>query len=749
MMHERLHWARFCCLLAAVSALAVSSTPHTSRAEVGLPAFPGAEGFGSTTRGGRGGRVIEVTNLNNDGQGSFREAVYADGPRIIVFRVGGIVDLHGGISIRNPYITIAGQTAPGDGICLKNGVFHIGTHDVVVRHLRVRPGDGPGGGNPENRDCIDVSGDGDKVYSIVVDHCSFSWGLDENVATWYGPRDVTFQWCITSESLHDSLHPKGPHGMGMILGSQDNTITIHHCLLAHNNGRNALIGDTGKNKGPSLVDFRNNVIYNHGRFSCSNVRGTTRINYVGNYIKMGPDGSQESPRGCNFSASDEQLLYVKGNLWPGMPEDETDDALVLGAVLGPNRTPPPQRFVAPQPISVPFVTTESATDAYESVLRHVGATLPVRDVVDARVIEEARRGDGRIIDTQADVGGWPVYASAEPPADSDHDGMPDDWEQKHGLAPDDPNDGAEDLDGDGYTNVEEYLNTTDPKQKTIGEAIPQRKPVVQQGNEDLRYGRARVEDGPRHYDAEDRAQFVAAVKASGKEVTEHLGIAFVKISPGEFTKGKTKVILTKPFELAKCETTQQQWTAVLGTKLWSGRDYVKDALDNAVTYVSWHDAQEFVARLNACGDRKYRLPTVAEWEYAARAGGAGWWFTEEDIGEYAWHLDNTIRFGETYAHRVGQKKPNPWGLRDMAGNVHEWCHDWYEYWYWSAERGGAEKTDPIGPKPGSYYRDYHMLRGGSFYYRPRDIFASLARQSHHRPEYRNFDVGFRVVRVAP
>jgi len=175
MKHDRLQWNRLSLLLAAAAAIAVFSIGGDSYAVEGLPAFPGAEGFGSTTRGGRGGRVIEVRNLNNDGPGSFRDAVYAEGPRIIVFRIGGLIDLHGGISIRNPYVTIAGQTAPGDGVCLKNGVFHIGTHDVVVRYLRVRPGDGPGGGNPENRDCIDVSGDGDKVYNIIVDHCSCSW----------------------------------------------------------------------------------------------------------------------------------------------------------------------------------------------------------------------------------------------------------------------------------------------------------------------------------------------------------------------------------------------------------------------------------------------------------------------------------------------------------------------------------------------------------------------------------------------
>jgi pectate lyase len=243
-------------LLLGIALLVIVLVSSIVSADREIPAFPGAEGFGSHTPGGRGGRVIEVTNLNPDGPGSLREACAAKGPCIVVFRVGGTIEINRGLSIREPFITIAGQTAPGDGICLRGGTLGVHTHDVVIRYLRVRVGDSPEGPDPENRDCIDISGDADRVYNVVVDHCSFSWSTDENVATWYGPRDVTIQWCITSESLNDSLHPKGPHGKGMILGSQDNTITIHHCLFAHNADRNPLIGDTGNNVGPSIFDFR-------------------------------------------------------------------------------------------------------------------------------------------------------------------------------------------------------------------------------------------------------------------------------------------------------------------------------------------------------------------------------------------------------------------------------------------------------------------------------------------------------------
>jgi pectate lyase len=403
-----------------------------------IPAFPGAEGFGSHTPGGRSGRVIEVTNLNSDGPGSLREACSAKGPRIVVFRVGGTIEISRSLSIREPFITIVGQTAPGDGICLRGGTLGVHTHDVVIRYLRVRVGDSPEGPDPENRDCIDISGDADRVYNVVIDHCSFSWSTDENVATWYGPRDVTIQWCITSESLNDSLHPKGPHGKGMILGSQDNTITIHHCLLAHNADRNPLIGDTGNNMGPSIFDFRNNVIYNHGAWVCTNVRGTSYVNYIGNVIKVGPNGLKDRPRGVRFDADAEQLFFVKDNIWPGQTEGEVDDWKILG-----EGRPSPERLRSARPISAPPVTTEAAADVYESVLQYAGAVLPVRDVIDERIVQEVRTGTGLIINTPEEVSGWPKYQSDAPPEDSDHDGMPDDWERQYSLDPQDAADGPE------------------------------------------------------------------------------------------------------------------------------------------------------------------------------------------------------------------------------------------------------------------------------------------------------------------
>ena len=169
-----------------------------------LPAFPGAEGFGANTPGGRGGRVIQVTNLNDRGPGSLRAAVQEKGPRIVVFRVGGVIQLQDDLNIRHPFLTVAGQIAPGDGICLRGGCLHVDAHDVVLRYLRVRIGDSPIGSSLGNRDAIDIYG-----ANVVLDHCLCSWALDETVTTWFAARDVTIQWCIASEGLMDNLHPQG------------------------------------------------------------------------------------------------------------------------------------------------------------------------------------------------------------------------------------------------------------------------------------------------------------------------------------------------------------------------------------------------------------------------------------------------------------------------------------------------------------------------------------------------------------
>ena len=712
-----------------------------------IRAFPGAEGFGAYAAGGRRGRIIEVANLKIKGPGSLQAACSAKGPRIVVFRVSG--QIQGTVRVAEPFITIAGQTAPGDGICIRNGMLQVETHDVIIRHLRVRPGDHPFGPGLE-RDCIAVSGA--RARNVIIDHCSASWGTDENMTASSGPHNVTYQWCITSEALHDSIHPKGPHSMGMLLGSVNNnlSIQIHHCLMAHNGQRNPLLAGplNLRIKSPSIYDVRNNVIYHHFPWGRTQIFGYTHLNYVGNFLK--------SPNPCEhailvFRKTRPKRIYVRDNIvWGGKHKAEMDKWQI---VRGPDWKRAPDSWRAREPIPVPPVTTEPAAQAYENVLRFAGCTRPVRDVVDARIVAEVRAGAGRIIDSQEDVGGWPIYASATPPADTDHDAIPDAWEKRFGFNPNDPSDGPKDQDGDGYTNVEEFLNLTDPTKPDSGAPIPQPPVKIQAGNDRIRgeAGRKRGEERLARLNKPDATPesadaLVRKVRESGKEVGDLLGIRFVKIPPGEIVLGKVKVTHTKPYELSACEITQAQWETVMGTRPWSGQAAANGNPQFPATYVNYLDCREFVRRLNACGVRKYRLPTACEWLYAARSGTDSVWGFGKDkkrVQEYAWCMlfysnkdGSFFRRYPTSPQAVGKLKPNPWGLYDMAGNTREWVHDWY--WYQPKQSG---VTDPMGPKSGSF----RMTCGGHFRYYPSQILHNT--RAKHRPHYRGFEMGFRLQRA--
>ena len=752
-------------LSAGLLILAAGQAAAAARKQI--PAFPGAEGLGAKSVGGRGGRIIEVTNLNTSGPGSLQAACAAKGPRIVVFKVSGRIK--GGVGIGNPYITIAGQTAPGDGICISHGPLRIYGHDAIVRYLRVRVGDDPFGPNPENRDALGIGGYPDKGsgYNIIVDHCSFSFGTDENVAVWggpRGPRDLTIQWCITAEPLLDSLHPKGPHGMGMIIGKSENTISVHHCLFAHNPGRNPYC-NLHRSEKPAIVDFRNNVIYNHGRYGCSNFSGNIHVNYVGNFIKMGPDGDKRSPRGAHLYGTKKRgRIYVKNNSWDTNRDGKGDDWLVVGSTTRRGKKPEDKVFRLDKPLPVPPVTTQSPNDAYESVLKYAGCTRPGRDVQDDRIVNEVRNGTGHSVDSQKDVGGWPTYASAAPPADADHDAMPDAWEKRYGFNPKDPSDGPKDLDGDGYTNVEEFLNLTDPTKPDTGAPIPHPPVVVQAGNERIRgenarkFGDARIAAAKKpRWDPKTREAFLAKVKESGKEPAEFLGIKLVRISAGQFKMGTMTVKLTKPYELSACEITQAQWQTVMGTKPWAGQPFGKDMPNWPVNYVNHHDCREFISRLNAAGDRKYRLPTYCEWMWAARGGTDspfGFGNNRCDAIKYAWCCVKTrdsqkrrVRRSCDSPQDVGQLPPNPYGLYNMAGNVSEWVHDWRAYRYYNAKRYRIkERTDPMGP-PSADPTKLKVHCGGHFRLRASNILAHPA--ANHKPHYRNFDMGFRIRRALP
>lgn len=236
------------------------STPRPFEPLAGLPVFPGAEGFGTGTPAGRGGRLIEVTSLADKGPGMLRSALDDPDPRIIVFRVAGTVELEDPLFVSNPFVTVAGQTSPGGGICLKNFGLVITTHDVLIQHIRVRPGN-KGRQNADTNDAIQVlgpHGDVSGAHHVVIDHVSASWGEDETISTWYGAHDVTISWSIISEALNRSRHRKGTHSAGLLVGDRSYNVSMHHNLLAHNDFRNPLISGGGTH------DFVNNVVYDWG-----------------------------------------------------------------------------------------------------------------------------------------------------------------------------------------------------------------------------------------------------------------------------------------------------------------------------------------------------------------------------------------------------------------------------------------------------------------------------------------------------
>jgi pectate lyase len=424
-----------------------------------VPGFPGAEGFGATASGGRAGRVIAVTNLNDSGPGSLRAAVDEKGPRTIVFRVSGNIPLKSSIKLRNGDLTLAGQTAPGDGICLQNYSLDLaGANNVIVRYLRVRPGDSSG-------KSIDALG-GREGENIIIDHCSVSWSIDESVSIYGGARNVTVQWCLISESLYQSVHTKGHHGFGGIWGGQN--ASWHHNLLAHHFSRNPRI--PGKNE-DQFIDLRNNVIYNWAYNSCYGGDGDVRVNLINNYYKPGP-ATREGVRARLANPSPGEApnnWWIAGNFVVGSPKVTGDNW--LGVQPSGERAAADYR--ADKPFEVAPVTTQPAEQAFEMVSKQAGAILPRRDSVDARIIEEARTGIARfgetyegggkgIIDSQKTVGGWPELRSTAAPVDSDGDGMPDEWENKFGFDSKTASDNSQDKDKDGYTNLEEYLNGTDP-----------------------------------------------------------------------------------------------------------------------------------------------------------------------------------------------------------------------------------------------------------------------------------------------
>lgn len=425
-----------------------------------LPAFPGAEGYGRFTTGGRGGAVYIVTNLEDSAvsppEGSLRWALNKKGPKTIVFAVSGTIDLKRRLHISKGDVTIAGQTAPGDGICLKGETVSIEADNVIIRYLRFRCGNEVPGEEPKDAlSCI-------RNKNIIVDHCSMSWSVDE-AGSFYDNENFTLQWSILSESLYKAGHPKGEHGYGGIWGGKG--ASFHHNLLASHTSR--LPRFCGARYHPDtketeIVDFRNNVIFNWG-FNSSYGGETGQQNMINNYYKPGP-ATKESVRERILEPFDSLgRWYISGNYMKGSRKVSSDNW--NGGVQGDFADAKSIRADSPFPF-VP-VKTMTARQAYKSVLKNAGATLPRRDAIDIRITRETASGrcsygdtygpNTGIIDSQNSVGGWPALYTYDVLSDGDRDGMPDLWEIKNGLDPADPED-RNIIAPSGYTMLEEYIN---------------------------------------------------------------------------------------------------------------------------------------------------------------------------------------------------------------------------------------------------------------------------------------------------
>jgi pectate lyase len=447
-------------------------TSNTALIDTGRAiAFPGAEGFGKYTTGGRGGKAFVVSNLNDDGPGSLRAAVQTNGPKIIVFSVSGTIHLESKFVIKGN-TTIAGQTAPGDGICLADYPVSLGGNNIIVRYIRFRMGD-----KNQRGGMVDGSG-GDDVFSgtrrsnIIIDHCSLSWSTDE-VFSVYAGDSTTLQWNLISEPLNYSYHFETGdkdyehHGFGGIWGGRHTS--AHHNLFAHCANRTPRF-DGERNIPSEFADYRNNVIYNWATNNAYAGEGGD-YNLVNNYYKYGPSTNNNVKTRIFNPYKTAKLpygkFYINGNYVDEAPDVTNNNW--LGVIMNGGT----EADKANSKVEVPFpaepVNTQTAEEAYNIVLKNAGATLPKRDTLDERIINDVKKRTGRIIDVQGGfphgtqysvtVNAWPALKSAPAQKDTDNDGIPDSWELKNKLNPKDGSDAAKISLHKYYSNVEVYINS--------------------------------------------------------------------------------------------------------------------------------------------------------------------------------------------------------------------------------------------------------------------------------------------------
>jgi len=432
-------------------------------------AFRGAEGYGRFATGGRGGKVVYVTNLNDDGPGSLREAITNDiGPRTILFNVSGIITLNSRLTLNQPFVTIAGQSAPGKGILIRSAPLGIGS-EAICRFIRVRLGAG------DTADALGMAG----ADHSIVDHCSLGWSIDEAFSS-RNSKNITLQWTMISEALNIAGHKNYPegsgHGYAATIGGD--IASFHHNLLAHCYGRNWSLGGglDGNGYYAGRLDIFNNVVYNWG--SRATDGGAHEVNFVGNYYKKGAATRQNTILRAQLEGAGKgsQSYYYYDNIVENtngsLACDGTDDSCSRSVEVSPNQVVDWEVFVD-APFFPSYATVESAKDAYKSVLSDVGCTMPMFDEHDQRIIQETMNGtytyigsktqEGGIIDHENDAGGFESYPVTyhEENFDSDMDGLPDWWEILHGTDPYSPegdfSDSNADVDGDGYTALEDYL----------------------------------------------------------------------------------------------------------------------------------------------------------------------------------------------------------------------------------------------------------------------------------------------------